>query len=144
MDRTKEFILQCERAIEIQKMFPQNPIIGDCVILNHQYPYIVTELQEYYDDNTWLLRLGENDQGDSKRLIWLPRQDQLQEMINIKNYISYPSSNWGLVCVFYSRFSKNAEYSPQQIYKMSMEQLWLVFVMKEKYNKTWNGETWIN
>ena len=24
----------------------------------------------------------------------------------------------------------------------SMEQLWLAFVMKEKYNKTWNGEEW--
>jgi len=25
----------------------------------------------------------------------------------------------------------------------SMEQLWLAFVMKEKYNKIWNGENWI-
>ena len=28
--------------------------------------------------------------------------------------------------------------------KSSMEQLWLAFVMKSKYNKTWNGEDWIN
>ena len=26
---------------------------------------------------------------------------------------------------------------------VSMEQLWLAFVMKEKYNKVWNGEEWI-
>ncbi len=26
----------------------------------------------------------------------------------------------------------------------SMEQLWLAFVMKEKYNKVWDGEEWIN
>ena len=24
----------------------------------------------------------------------------------------------------------------------SMEQLWLAFVMKEKFNKTWDGEKW--
>lgn len=24
----------------------------------------------------------------------------------------------------------------------SMEQLWLAFVMKEKYNKTWDGNEW--
>ena len=24
----------------------------------------------------------------------------------------------------------------------SMEQLWLMFVMKEKYNKEWNGKDW--
>ena len=26
----------------------------------------------------------------------------------------------------------------------SMEQLWLAFVMKEKYNKTWTGDKWAN
>jgi hypothetical protein len=25
----------------------------------------------------------------------------------------------------------------------SWEQLWLAFVMKEKYNKVWNGEDWV-
>ena len=25
----------------------------------------------------------------------------------------------------------------------SFEQLWLVFVMKEKYGKTWNGQDWV-
>jgi hypothetical protein len=25
----------------------------------------------------------------------------------------------------------------------SPEQLWLAFVMKEKYNKVWNGEDWV-
>ena len=25
----------------------------------------------------------------------------------------------------------------------SMEQLWLAFVMKDKYKKVWNGEDWI-
>ena len=26
----------------------------------------------------------------------------------------------------------------------TMEQLWLVFVMHEKYNKEWSGEEWIS
>ncbi len=29
-------------------------------------------------------------------------------------------------------------------YLGSMEQLWLAFVMKEKYNKVWTGEEWVS
>jgi len=39
----------------------------------------------------------------------------------------------------YIKAKKNQEY--WKLFK-SMEQLWLAFCMAEKYNKTWNGETW--
>jgi hypothetical protein len=76
--------------------------------------------------------------------IWIPRQDQLQEMIG-----EFPRN--------FERFADEAgqnafDYSQEemgdyQIYDTgctSMEQRWLAFVMKEKYQKTWNGENWIN
>jgi hypothetical protein len=73
---------------------------------------------------------------------WLPRQDQLQEMIIIEN-AKFP------VYVLERKFNTFIDhigeiYHPKIWQKFdSMEQLWLVFVMKEKFNKIWDGETWI-
>jgi len=70
------------------------------------------------------------------RLIWLPRQDQLQEMIGDFDKCQdlmhdYLSSRIGASIT-------NLWLSPP----LSMEQLWLAFVMKEKYNKVWSSEGW--
>ena len=62
--------------------------------------------------------------------IWLPRQDQLQEMVDI--------SDWRFKLVNCASFLADNFGS-----FATMEQLWLAFVMKEKYHKIWNGEDWI-
>lgn len=71
----------------------------------------------------------------------LERQDQLQEMLGecVKSFrlfvdkIGYKNPDydvlWAIVG-YYEEFT-------------SMEQLWLAFVMKEKFNKTWNGSDWV-
>lgn len=66
--------------------------------------------------------------------IWLPRQDQLQEMLSIKD-VPLQSVAWVgyLLCLLQYDFAR---------WTTSMEQLWLAFVMKEKYNKVWNGDNW--
>ena len=72
--------------------------------------------------------------------IWLPRQDQLQEMIGnfetCKNALFSAGYNdneyseyWDMPNKYWNKFT-------------SMEQLWLAFVMREKYNKMWDGESW--
>lgn len=61
----------------------------------------------------------------------LERQDQLQEMID--DFKLPERLPW-----FYD-FAVNDV--PGKF--VSMEQLWLAFVMKEKYGKTWNGEEWV-
>ena len=63
--------------------------------------------------------------------IWLPRQDPLQEMVR---------GDGDLVMDFMQDFMEFATHTHHTL--DSMEQLWLAFVMKEKYNKTWNGEEW--
>ena len=70
------------------------------------------------------------------RNIWLPRQDQLQEMV---------CGGWGLqtICTRIEEFSKASDGGVSITIDGSMEQLWLAFVMKEKYNKIWNGEEWL-
>jgi len=82
------------------------------------------------------------NERDGNNKIWLPRQDQLQEMHLYRNY----SISDLMVPLlenfrdFYFRLidKKTAEMESYT----SMEQLWLAFYMKEKHNKTWDGEKW--
>ena len=93
------------------------------------------------------------------RVIWLPRQDQLQEMIEFDSLEKYwvkrgiHLTNWHIVESRLNRFydftmiglcrdtERLSEYCVQFT---SMEQLWLAFVMKEKHSKVWDGEKWSN
>ena len=63
-------------------------------------------------------------------------QDQLQEIIP-------KQENFRLDCAFFRSyiFGYGDEFPDWQV--NSWEQLWLAFVMKEKYNKVWNGEEWV-
>ena len=67
------------------------------------------------------------------KLIWLPRQDQLQEMI-LAN-----SPYYHKLRMLYESWIKGLGFEKNFT---SMEQLWLAFVMKEKYSKQWNGTNW--
>ena len=67
-------------------------------------------------------------------VIWLPRQDQLQEMVSDK-YIQF-----GLLSACCNWRVNEWEYVEQFT---SMEQLWLGFIMAEKYNKVWSGSEWV-
>jgi hypothetical protein len=70
--------------------------------------------------------------------IWLPRQDQLQEMIDTIKYKKLPF----LFNNFIYCYDMGYEISAINVMP-SMEQLWLAFVMKEKYSKVLNGEDWV-
>ena len=61
----------------------------------------------------------------------LERQDQLQKMVKSDKDIFH---QLGSLCNFI--------FTAYVGILTSMEQLWLAFVMKEKYNKVWDGETW--
>ena len=73
----------------------------------------------------------------SAKLLWLPRQDQLQEMVEWKRLEQLQDTFIG----FDNRqpWAGKADSTPP-----SMEQLWLAFVMKEKHDKTWDGDKWGN
>ncbi len=63
--------------------------------------------------------------------IWLPTQDQLQEMVGKQAY--------DLVRPFYLWCFDNC----LDICNYSMEQLWLAFYMKTEHGKTWDGNKWV-
>jgi len=78
-------------------------------------------------------------------IIWLPRQDQLQDMVdNMRT-----QEHLHFLGYVYKKMHKydvgllDDNKSPYFHYFKSMEQLWLAFVMKEKFNKTWKGEEWV-
>lgn len=81
--------------------------------------------------------------GDFKNFdIVRDRQDQLQEMVVLKpDDIGYTDTTfWLLHDFFYSVQEHKPIHHEGEI--RSMEQLWLAFVMKEKYGKVWNSEDW--
>ncbi len=134
MDTSKEYIKMCEKADEIQKYRNEKDSfdIGD-VVLN---PYCLGGATVHTVSG--FLKTGD--------IIWLPRQDQLQDMVSDKwtiqemllvfdGFIFPHSSKWTKESA-----AKRRKYASQFI--LSMEQLWLAFVMKEKFNKKWNGKVW--
>ena len=66
----------------------------------------------------------------------LKTQDQLQEVARGYRGIEGLIKNFN-DCVFFE-----GSYLFEDTY--TMEQLWLVFVMKEKFGKSWSGSEWIS
>jgi len=125
------YILMCERAKEIQKDWkPKRGDFtnGNLIVKDSPNGYeCIFELEEYaypfHKDNS----------------IYLPRQDQLQDMVNdillrkIQRFYMFARSLEFDGNVTKYSFSFN-----------SIEQLWLAFVMKERFGKVWNNNSWIS
>lgn len=75
--------------------------------------------------------------------IWLPRQDELQEMVDWNYTFSKIGSE------YFSLYEFNLLSIPERMPKeiktrdILLEKLLLKMVMYHKFNKTWNGEEWI-
>lgn len=110
MDTSETYIKMCEKAKEIQAL---ERTVSDNIMSHYTH--------------------------DGKST-WLPRQDQLQEMVSVP--IGTFNDNFWTILEDLRDWGHNyAEF--QQWIPLSMEQLWLAFVMNEKYNKVWNGEDWV-
>lgn len=123
MDTSKEYIKMCEKAEEIQKRW--GAVKGDVYCFKG----------ENYDSSS----MGYIPYKQ-KAAVWLPRQDQLQEMVR-NMPVDLPLSAIGWIGKFYQWCVDEMEHVTPM--KNSMEQLWLAFVMKEKYNKVWTGKEWV-
>ena len=128
MDTTKQNILMCEKAEKIQKEWKL--CVGDFCFKKERRDNWV-EVADYQD-----VAEGMN----IKRYIWLPRQDQLQEIYRKAVKCSKGKSATFRLAMDISCWLGNRQY-PQKF--TSMEQLWLAFVMRKKYQEVWNGAEWI-
>ena len=139
MDTTPENIKMLRKAWEIQKLRPQ-------IMVNSTRHYYKGEYQYEIDvDGTIRFCYGSD-------YIWLPRQDNLQDI-----YADYVADQLGVVkgrTELMQAFLDFTEWLRTQYYEenfvclptnvfSSGEQLWLAFVMKEKYGKTWCEGEWV-
>lgn len=147
MDFSSEYIKMCEKAVEIQKLHKIE--VGNFVIWTFSREDGVLVIGGSEGDLCLEGHYRLPDDFENEH-IWLPRQDQLQEMIgDFKFCFNEMSRRHGT----YSEFAKDflfEEYIGENDtsskdgdeWAKSYEQLWLMIVMKIKYNKTWNGEDW--
>lgn len=138
MDISEKYIKMCEKAEEIQN-FTDMLHLGDFVWRGEAYLYkcCVCDKVPCFKE----------------KKVWMPRQDQLQEMITeeiVARYIKLTSISTSM---FYNQFkaldlwidklSSEKNYYADKLIEFSGEQLWLAFVMNEKYNKIWDGNDWM-
>ena len=152
MDTTPEYIKMCEKAREIQELNEEMQDGNYYKYKNKEYSGLYDFIEKPYCDSCVECNYANSMTGyiteqDRSNYIWLPRQDQLQEMI--KGNLIY-SSLWDgdASTLWFDRM--NSLWQDTLIHNKSlhwtkfrsMEQLWLAFVMKEKYNKIWDGKEW--
>ena len=135
MDTSAQYIKMCEEAVEIQTVW--EPSEGDFVaeIESKHLTHILKESAR----GGLIIEVGwDGDHYDFMRedSVWLPRQDQLQEMVGVHlpklvdNFWQWLYDKTGYETVLMDTFT-------------SFEQLWLAFVMHEKYGKRWDGNEWV-
>ena len=90
----------------------------------------------YYNIDTIGERENEEQYIESSKSIWLPRLDQLLEMIKETTCL-LSDGEW----VY--RFGQWCFPQFPNIVKTSINQLLIAFVMKENHSKTWDGSKWI-
>ena len=118
------YIKMAEKAVEIQEL------------RNYKYPNSFPGLFRNNDDVYYQVSGWREGKGS---IIWLPNQSQLQGMVGIREAFDGMWVRWLRFCVDDTWVIH--EYPLR--FRASMEQLWLAFVMKEKYGKVWNGEDWV-
>jgi hypothetical protein len=127
MDTSEQYIKMCEKAEEIELDWqPEN---GDFIVIHSIHISEVT-IKVFH------ISMSDKIEGWLK---WLPRQDQLQEMIKPK--IIYGNNALNLHLSLHKFLDNCLKFKIKIGY--SMEQFWLAFVMKENFGKIWNGEDWV-
>jgi len=148
---TNRYIKMCKEAKEIQKDW--KPKVGDYCVCSRRMIGILTSDKKqkvtYPDGNTGYayvgVRLKDGALWSSRKPIWLPTQEQLQEMVTTNSASSHKDCEliedfhlW--FCEFFKRL-----YSRPAVDDWIMNQFWLVYIMYKNYNKVWHyhKEKWV-
>lgn len=131
MDTSKEYLNMCAKATEIQDIFKtEGADNGDFIGFNTP-----SSLQYDIYCSCWL---DEYSRKLNKEDVWLPRQDQLQEMLpgwkEMRGYVPHFAdiiANFACEPITYA-FSFD-----------TFEKTLLALVMLSVHNKEWDGESWI-
>jgi len=167
MDTSKEYIEMCEKSEEVQEGWSpkegdyycyQDIMCGHPVhtvtkfnLEKYEHGEIICTLCSYsYDSFQEIMGATRANINDALtgRFIFLPKQDQLQEMLlddwHMSGLMQMANSNYWSEsdCPDEPTCSECIEKGKYFRAFKSFEQLWLAFVMEEKYNKQWNGKEW--
>jgi len=154
MDKSEEYIKMCESAKEIQKSW--QPDVGDWFLNDYRETTgfiedVENQIWNYKDKDKWekiqcltqklsieeYVVISDSDGSHiytiseffKHRHVFLPQQDYLQNMLGDNEP--------------YSLFNKLYAFGEKNYLFKTPEQLTLAYVMKEKFNKSWNGSEWI-
>ena len=133
MDTSETYIKMCD-CPEIQEQRPRGNLYfeGDYAARrDHAGEWYITLCVPNYKGKKRSIYFKADDS------IWLPMQDQLQGMVY--------EGDIGNLCDRFQIYLNEHWHIKSGIWwdKTSMEQLWLAFVMREKFNLTWNGDKWV-
>lgn len=154
MDTSPEYIKMCKAAPEIQGL--RNGSDSDWDYGDYWYSDANKSGSSFWEEH-W----GIYDSSITFRILpatFLPRQDQLQEMIQGKLFVreDEPGAILDIVSMPFDSFDRfldlfvdgedkgNQWWNEYALKFKSMEQLWLAFVLSEKYGKSWNGTEWVS
>ena len=162
MDTSLEYIRQCEQAEEIQEIWSHAKLslypvfcfdkstkkLLVTVVISDDFADFINGRPSPHPNTLELSFEYEPDGGFEPKerkepSIWLPSQDQLQAMVgDFERCLSVISSitlvNQGII---FPGNERRYDWILQRC--TSMEQLWLAFVMREKFNKIWDGKEWV-
>jgi len=153
------YIRMCKEAGQLQKLW--KPKVGDFVwrrytffneeidkrIWNKREEIIILTYTSDVDGYFHATRNGEtrifnsHNEAHKATCIWLPTQEQLQEMI-----LSNPNIDANPIWLIskFKFFTDRINLGRNEpVIDGSMNELWLAFIMHEKYNKIWTGEKWV-
>ncbi len=137
MDTSEKYIEMCRKAVELHKEYAE---YGDWYVEIEQKvtegnPFIYAERKSflYMPKEHW---------------VFLPRQDQLQKMIDWNYKLTYYKYSKRYDIEWQIIFEKDDKLEPGELKKCmyfdSVEKILLLMIMREKYNKTWDGKDWIS
>ena len=154
MDKSKEYILMCEKAEEMQAGWLSSK--GDWYYaeggeVNKWYlkEFLIYKAELKVGKGRvflWGNCYGSGDYHPNhmeyEKRIWLPTQGQLQKILNIDDF-TYLVSDFSEWVYQQEGFRYYNPPEPETKIFFSMEQLWLAFVMKTIYNKIWRSGEWV-
>lgn len=129
MDASEQYIKMCAKAVEIQQMQKSAPDFGMPDFEGCCDHYLACDIDEERESRC------EKCYGYPKNLCWLPRQDQLQEMV--------PGSIISVSAEILNMNSLNGREWSKRFEIHHLEKIWLAFVMHKKFGKLWDGEHWV-
>jgi len=132
MDTSIKYMWMCDcPEIQGKKSKDGHPEVG-CWITRHLY---ISKTLDY-----WIMEKAPH--------VWLPRQDQIQEMLDWKSMgIDGPLYQLEAIDDWSGGEEIRLNKSPEDIafddkYD-SLEKCWLAFYMWEKHKKIWDGKKWV-